>query len=281
MYDFTGYYKPGSQLFITDALSRASDDDKTFRIKETAIEAQINLIVCNDISKNQFEELVQETSTNEELNELLIVIKHGWPSNKKSLKEIKSAINYSKINATRDYNNMGITRIQLRANKLIFWPNINKEIADVVRNCFFCLTFQNSNQKEPLTIKDVPTRPWQQVAADLFHFNDQEYLFGVDLYSKYPEVINLKTDTTSATIVLTFKDIFSRHGKPNVNYTDNGPQFSNALFHNFIRQWELKHNTTFIKRHVQPIKKLSKTATYDNKDVHLALLEYRNTPVTF
>ncbi|KAF2891610.1 hypothetical protein ILUMI_14563, partial [Ignelater luminosus] len=54
-------------------------------------------------------------------------------------------------------NHMGITETQLKANELIFWPN--KEIADIVRNCLACLTFENLNQRGPLTIKDIPTSP--------------------------------------------------------------------------------------------------------------------------
>ncbi|KAF2891288.1 hypothetical protein ILUMI_14885, partial [Ignelater luminosus] len=119
---------------IADALSRASYHDKNFTIKESAIEAQVNL-----------EKLVQETQIDEGLDELLIEL--GIP---KSMRP--------QMIHRLHCNHMGITETQLKANELIFWPN--KEIADIVRNCLACLTFENFNQKGPLTIKDIPTSPW-------------------------------------------------------------------------------------------------------------------------
>ena len=61
MYDFSVVYKPGSELYLADTLSRASKRDE-FDIMEREIEAQVNLIDYISISKPQFERLIKETN---------------------------------------------------------------------------------------------------------------------------------------------------------------------------------------------------------------------------
>ena len=55
------------------------------------------------------------------------------------------------------------------------------------------------------------------------------YLLVVDYFSRYPEVVKL-TSTTSATIISVLKNIFARHGIPEVLGSDNGPQYASAVY---------------------------------------------------
>lgn len=127
------------------------------------------------------------------------------------------------------------------------------------------------------------------IAIDLFFLHSENYLLIVDMYSKFPELCVLNTDTTTINVIKNIKSVFSRHGILEVLYTDNGPQFNNHCFQQFLRQWDVIHKTSspryalsngFIERHVQTIKKiLKKTIADKNKDMYTALLEYRNTPI--
>ncbi|KAK9746376.1 Integrase zinc binding domain [Popillia japonica] len=182
----------------------------------------------------------------------------------------------------------GITRTILRAKELVFWPLMVKEITDVVKKCPACLTYQNSQAKEPMIIKESASRPWQIITANLFTLQSREYLLLVDSYTKYPEIHDLDKDKTSEPVITCFKQTFPRFGKPNILYTDNGPQFANRNFQSFLKNWEVELRTSspcypqsneLIQRHVQTIKKILKKALYDNKDKYLALLEYRSTPI--
>lgn len=85
------------------------------------------------------------------------------------------------------------------------------------------------------------------------------------------------------------KSIFVRHGKPDILYSDNGPQFVNNAFQSFLEEWQITQKTSspkypqsngFIERHVQTVKKVLKKALYDKRDMYLTLLEYRNTPIS-
>ena len=62
-------------------------------------------------------------------------------------------------------------------------------------------------------LQEVPERPWATVAADLFYFNDRDYLLLFDYFSKYPEVTRLNHKTSEA-VILAMKEMFARHGIP-------------------------------------------------------------------
>ncbi|KAF2895195.1 hypothetical protein ILUMI_10978, partial [Ignelater luminosus] len=101
--------------FLADALSKA---DKNFTIKETAIEAQVNLIDRIHISKNQFKNLVQETQTDEELNELLI-LKHitslpRYPQSNGFIERHVQIINKLFKKATYDNKDVHISLLKYR-----------------------------------------------------------------------------------------------------------------------------------------------------------------------
>ena len=66
---------------------------------------------------------------------------------------------------------MGIDKTLWRARELVYWLLIGKEITDVIKNCPPCLKFQNSNQKETLINRELPSRPWEIVATDIYHLN--------------------------------------------------------------------------------------------------------------
>lgn len=313
-YEFELRYKPGKFLYISDALSRASHQDKEFEIIENNAEAQVDLIAYQNVSPKRFEEIKVESERDESLQELRKVITEGWPDSKKELKEsvkpfwkvrdelvinqdmifrgnqivIPKNLRKGIIEALH-YNHGGREKTIWRARETVYWPLINKEIDDVVKDCATCLTYGKNQQKEPLINEnEIPDRPWQIVAGDFFTFEGEQYLLLVDSYSKFPELINFGNNTTNKKVVEQVKSVFARHGKPDIFCSDQGPQFVNANFQNFLSKWKVTHRTStphnpksngLVERHVQSIKNLLKKTLHDKKDVQLALLEYRNTPL--
>ena len=51
----------------------------------------------------------------------------------------------------------------------------------------------------------------------------------VDYYSRFIEIVKLMT-TTATSVISHLKSIFSHHGIPEYITSDNGPQFSAAMF---------------------------------------------------
>ena len=84
------------------------------------------------------------------------------------------------------------------------------------------------------------------------------------------------------------KSICARHGIPGDIGSDNMP-FGSRKFKDFAYEWGIKTTTSSptyaqsngqAERCVQTLKGLFKKADEDCRDPYLALLEYRNTPVT-
>jgi hypothetical protein len=78
---------------------------------------------------------------------------------------------------------------------------------------------------EPLMPHQVPDRPWQILAADMFVLGKDKYLVLVDYYSKYFELTGV-TDSTSNTVVNVLQQHLAIYGLPETLYTDTGPEFS-------------------------------------------------------
>ena len=92
---------------------------------------------------------------------------------------------------------------------------------------------------------EAPSTPWDRVAAD--HWGptpDGKHLIVlVDLLSRYPEVVVVK-GTAAEDNIPALDDIFSRHGFPQVLYSDNGPPFNGNDQHSlqkYFRFAGIKH----------------------------------------
>ena len=183
-------------------------------------------------------------------------------------------------------SHLGVEKCKRRAKDVMFWPGMAAQITDTVLNCPTCSTHQRCNTKEPLTPHPVPSRPWERIAADLCEVNGRHYLVMVDYYSNFIEVDHL-TETTSQKIIECCKCQFARHGIPDVFISDNGPQFSSTLFHQFSETYQFEHRTSSphypqsngkAEKAVQTVKKLLHKSLSEQKDFQLALLDFRNAP---
>ena len=71
---------------------------------------------------------------------------------------------------------------------------------------------------------EIPDRPWEKIAADLFTYRDKEYLITVCYKSNFWG-LDLLYDTKSSTVIKKRKDHLARYGVPNQLVSGNGPQF--------------------------------------------------------
>ena len=93
---------------------------------------------------------------------------------------------------------------------------------------------------------------------------------------------------TAVAIIKAMQVTFSRHRILNTVIADNMP-FNSSEFRKFAKQWHFTIITTspnypqsngLIERNVQTFKRLYKKVIEGNTSIDLALLEYRNTPIS-
>jgi len=178
----------------------------------------------------------------------------------------------------------GIVKTQLRARTSVWWPGVTKQIQCFIQKCKTCCK-SFPTQTEPLIPTELPNHPWQKLGSDLFEYKGAVYILVVDYFSRYVEILKLST-TTSASIIVALKTIFSRHGIPETLVTDNGPQYSSEEFRCFSVSYDFKHLTSSpyyprgngeSERAVRTVKNFLK----DCNDPHIALLTYRATPLSW
>ena len=173
-----------------------------------------------------------------------------------------------------------------KAKDVIFWPGMNSEIYNMVSQCPVCNDYLVKQQKEPMMTPEIPTRPWQVVAQDLFILDRENFLITVDYFSDFWELDQLP-DTLSSTVVTKTKQHFGRYGIPEKVISDNGPQFRSQGYTKFAKDWDFTHISTSpyhsqsngkAESAVKIAKSLLKKARRDRTDIHLSILNWRNTP---
>ncbi|XP_031350539.1 uncharacterized protein K02A2.6-like [Photinus pyralis] len=315
-YQFNLVYKAGKHLIIADALSRAYiNNDNDISLDEQLSDQVCTVIVNENISDDYLNKIQIETNKDPELIELSQVIKQGWPKSKSS-KVLNDKMNiYCRYKDTLvinegiiyngpsvlvpktlrqeilrkiHYSHLGFDKNFRMARDSVFWPNLKIDLRNFINNCQTCQKYAPSQPSETLHSHEIPKLPWHKVGCDLFEINNAHYLLVVDYYSKFIELEELKINTTSNKIINILKSIFARHGVPKIVVTDGGPQFSSDHFKQFSTDWCFNHTLTspyhsqsngMAERHVQIAKKLLKKTIDEDKDIYLALLQLRNSPI--
>ena len=301
-YDLEVKYKPGTDIPIGDALSRANLPD-TEPDEEPIMVNMLDFVAVTPTRYKDF-----QARTADELNELYSMIIKGWPETRHetphSIREywsirdelaVSDGIVYKGMKivvppsvrpemlAQIHESHLGINKCKQRAREILFWPGMSQQVQNMVEDCSICNTYQNQQHKEPMKPSKIPDLPWAEVASDLFDWKRDTYLLTIDYYSKFIEVDKL-SDLSSSSTIESLKTQFSRHGIPEILRTDNGPQFSSKEFHDFCVEYQIQLKTSSphypqsngeAERAVQTVKNMWKKC----KDKQLALLDYRTTPL--
>lgn len=71
------------------------------------------------------------------------------------------------------------------------------------------------NRKEPLQPHGILIEPWRKIACDLFTFRRKSFLYLVNYFSKFEDMIELENETSNHVINSMYK-IFSSYGIPEI-----------------------------------------------------------------
>ena len=302
-YDIEVKYKPGKEIPIGDALSRAN-------LPEAYQELELELINTVDhvaVSPTRYAEL--QATTKQELQNLYTTILNGWPATKRdtppSIRHywgfrdeltvsdniiykgmrivVPPSLYHGMLLQIHDEAHLGIVKCKQRAREALYWPGMMADIETIVSECPECNKYPNKQCKESLLQTPTPEYPWQEIAADIFEWKGQHYIVLMDYLSKFIEVEYL-SDLRATTTIKAVKSQICRHGIPEKIRTDNGPQFSAQEFKLFCTEFHMQHETSSphfpqsngaAERAVQIVKRLWAKC----KDKDLALLSYRTTPL--
>ena len=310
-YDLRVHYKSGRELWIADTLSRAcvSQDESPICDSDYSIFSIENL----PCSQRKLSELKEETLKDMELNILKDTVLRGWPENKKEINprithywNFRDEISYFEglmlkgekviipksmqknvIEQIHQKSHLGINKCISRAKDVFYWQGMAAQIKDIVSQCAICNEFKSAQAKEPMIPHEIPSKPWEICATDLFELDKDTYIVLACYYSKFFEVKKIAS-SSSKSVINVLKENFSRWGIPKILKSDNGPAFASEQFKEFAENYGFEHVTSsprysqsmgFIEKYVQICKNILKKAKKSNSDPYLAILEYRNTPI--
>ncbi|XP_033740319.1 uncharacterized protein K02A2.6-like [Pecten maximus] len=186
---------------------------------------------------------------------------------------------------------IGVVRMKAVARSYAWWPNIDCDIEQMCKSCTGCQSVKGAPHVAPLHPWNWPTKPWHRIHIDFAGpFLDAMYLIIVDAYSKWPEVVKMRTTKSEKTIDI-LRTVFSCNGIPTEIVSDNGPQFTFETFKNFVKANGIRHITSapyhprtngLAERFVQSFKSAMKASKKDHgsltKKLANFLLAYRNSP---
>ena len=119
-----------------------------------------------------------------------------------------------------------ISRMESLARSYVWWPNLDSHIENTVSSCSTCQSMRSDPPTVQIHSWTFPARPWSRIHVDFAGpLSGCTYLVVVDAYRKYPEIIRM-TNTSARSTVTALRDIFSRHGLPEIIVSNNGPQLT-------------------------------------------------------
>ena len=131
--------------------------------------------------------------------------------------------------------------MKMLVRSYVWWPKLDSEIEKIVKSCIPCQETKTAPAVAPLHPWIWPMRPWQRIHIDFAGpMNGQSFLIAVESHSKWPEVIEMKSTTATATIK-ELRRLFAMYGLPEQLVSDNGPQFTSTEFAGFMKANGIKH----------------------------------------
>ena len=216
-YDVNVIYWPGTKIPpVVDTLS--GQFLKTSDSEDNSFNSQVHTVMKNiPISDHKIEELKAASNADTQMTQLKATILNGWPRKRCQCHStvtdfwnyrdeltviddivlkgerivIPKALRQDMLKCIHN-GHMGMEKCKRRARDILFWPGMNRHIEEVVSQCNTCQENRMANIKEPLIPHQVPDRPWQFVATDIFTLDEEKYLVVADYYSRYFEIERLR-----------------------------------------------------------------------------------------
>ena len=185
----------------------------------------------------------------------------------------------------------GICRMKALVRSYVWWPKMDADLEQKVRQCSPYQENRKSPPEAPLHPWEWPYKPWVPLHLDYVGpFLGKMFLIVMDAHSKWMEAFPMDTSTSSATIEK-LRIAFATHGLPEIVVTDNGSNFASKEFEDFLKQNGIRHIRTapyhpasngLAERAVQTFKEGMKKMSGGSVETRVSrfLARYRITPQT-
>ena len=321
-YDLDVEYKPGKFMHIPDTLSRAVStassehchDDLDYLEKEAdlMVHAVIENLNCSSEMKDR---ICVNTESDVALLSVKSYIQNGWPlyikdcipcarpywNHRASLAYVAGMILFgdrivvpltlrNEILNRIHAGHQGRERCKISARRVVYWPDMNAHIDNMVDRCEACLLTRSAPAREPLKPHAVPERAWQKIACDLYSYAGEKWQIITDYFSKWVEIRQMPTySPCSKNVIEHLKSACSRFGICEEIFSDGDSLYNSREFKTFCKEYGISHTFSssrypqsngMIEASVKHIKHLIRRCRHSKGDLYLALLDYRNTPLT-
>ena len=307
-YQYILEHRPGTKMGHADGMSRlpSMDTPPEVPVPEEVILA-LNML---DESPVTAEKIARWTLKDPILVQVRQFVEQGWPSEiarefapYSSRKEELSIQQGVLMWGTRvvvppqardtmldelHFTHPGIVRMKGLARSYLWWPGLNEEIENKIRDCNVCQLHNNIPPAAPLHPWEWPGQPWHRVHVDYAGpFEGHMILVIVDAHSKFIDAHVVSTATTSITLTK-LRQTFAMLGLPTTIVSDNGSCFTSEEFQKFCKANGIKHVTVspyhpasngLAERAVQTVKRGLKKSSGKLEDrLYRFLSMYRITP---
>jgi transposase InsO family protein len=316
IHNYTIEHRPGKYMSHVDALSRLPLPEPT-NIEYYGIHKLTSTIESNEMSKFLNAEMIEKAiSTDKILSQIRTYIKDGWPKNIspeiKYFYNIRKNLDYEngnlfyndrliipmsmrhKILELLHSNHDGIVRMKMLSRTQVWWPKLDSDIENVVKQCSACQQVVNKPKPKITSHWKPCTKPFERIHIDFFYYENKTFLIIVDSYSKFIDV-KLVTRPDAIGVIEKLEEVFSYFGLPDEIVSDSGPPFLKGFFEIFCQNNGIivlkspphsPQSNGPAERNVQTVKTALAKYLLDAKlkplPIHRKLsrflLNYRNTP---
>ena len=227
-YTYSLSHRAGTAIPVADALSRAPLPGKNSG-------EMVHNVFYTPIKTERLAEIRAATQVDDTMTTLKNVIMSGWPTSRVDVPPAAIPyFNYRDELTVQDgiilrgervviptslrpdikqkvhAGHLGINSCLRRARELVFWPGMSSDIRQTIENCSTCAMFSDKQPPEPLIINNIPSRPYETIATDLFSIEGRDYLVTVDCFSTFIEVDYMTTTIQIRSSVTTVRNTLPR-----------------------------------------------------------------------